>query len=108
MKSTNARTSTRPARIQGKRLFTFAVIADTHVNKEERISTSPFPSTALTNARARYAFAAVNAARPAFVVHLGDLVNPVPAQPTYAAAAERFVELSRGLTPPAPSRSRQP
>ena len=92
--------ATRPARIQGKRLFTFAVIADTHVNEAERISTSPFPSTALTNARARYAFAAINAARPAFAVHLGDLVNPVPAQPTYAAAAERFLELSRAIACP--------
>ena len=100
MTPTISEPSTRPARIRGKLLFTFAVIADTHVNEDERISTSPFPSTALTNARARYAFAAVNASRPAFVVHLGDLVNPVPAQLTYAAAAERFLELSRAIACP--------
>ena len=71
MTPTISEPSTRPARIRGKLLFTFAAIADTHVNEDERISTSPFPSTALTTARARYAFAAVNAARPAFVVNYG-------------------------------------
>ncbi len=64
MTPTISEPSTRPARIRGKLLFTFAAIADTHVNEDERISTSPFPSTALTTARARYAFAAVNASRP--------------------------------------------
>ena len=100
MTSTKSGAGATAARVRGERLFTFAVIADTHVNEEEHISTSPFPSTALTNGRARYAFHAVNETRPAFTVHLGDLVNPVPAQPTYAAAAERFLALSRGLECP--------
>lgn len=36
----------------GKKLFTFAVVADTHVNEHEERSASPFETNARTNGRA--------------------------------------------------------
>ncbi|MBK9609407.1 MAG: hypothetical protein IPO58_24465 [Betaproteobacteria bacterium] len=95
----------RPA----KRLFSFAVIADTHVNEHEERSASPFETNARANGRARYAFAGLAALDPApgFVVHLGDIVHPMPGLPVYAEAARRVKELSASLRGPSP-RAGQP
>lgn len=86
----------------GKRLFSFAVIADTHVNEHEERSASPFETNARANGRARYAFAELAALDPVpeFVVHLGDIVHPMPGLPVYAEAARRFKELSASLRVP--------
>ena len=81
-------------------LFTFAVIADTHLNPEEARSGSPWRSNALANARARWAVAALNADAPDFVIHLGDMVHPVPAQAAYGEAADRFREIFGHLDAP--------
>ncbi len=69
-------------RPKGRHLLTFAVIADTHANQSETYSSSPYPCNALANARARRVIAEVNQRDPAFVLHLGDIVNPVPELPT--------------------------
>lgn len=71
-------------------IFTFAVLADTHINPEDGVSGSPWPTNRLANDRARWAVAALNADAPAFVVHLGDMVHPIPTQPGYDAAAARY------------------
>ena len=81
----------------GKLLFRFAVIADTHVTEQEGVSSSPWPVNRLANARCREVVRQLNASAPAFVLHLGDLVHPVPAQRTYVDAAERFHELMKDL-----------
>ncbi|MCL4189061.1 MAG: metallophosphoesterase [Rhodobacteraceae bacterium] len=81
-------------------LFTFAVIADTHVNPVDGESGSPWAANRLANERARWAVAALNADRPAFVVHLGDMVHPIPTQPGHDAAAARFRAIFAGLVPP--------
>jgi len=80
--------------------FTFAVIADTHVNPRDGESGSPWPANRLANDRARWAVAALNADAPAFVVHLGDMVHPIPTQPGHDAAAARFRAVFAGLAPP--------
>ena len=69
-------------------LFSFAVIADTHTRPEEGDLSSPWRVNALANARLRYVTALLNQLRPAFVIHLGDVVHPVPALPTYGGAAQ--------------------
>jgi len=69
-------------------LFTFAVIADTHTRPEEGDLSSPWQVNALANDRCRYVAALLNHLDPAFVIHLGDVVHPVPALPTYGAAAD--------------------
>ena len=77
----------------GARLFSFAVIADTHLNQGETTCNSPFEINRLANGRLRHVVRDLNTRDVAFVVNLGDLVHPVPAIPDlYAAAAERFQE----------------
>lgn len=86
----------------GQRLFTFAVIADTHVNEHEQQSTSPFSTNAMANARARFAFSDIAALDPPaeFVVHLGDIVHPMPGVPGAVEAARRFKEIASTLSAP--------
>ncbi|MTJ04787.1 metallophosphoesterase family protein [Sediminimonas qiaohouensis] len=73
----------------GRRLFRFAVLADTHINPVDGESPSPWETNRLANARARGAVRAIRALSPDFTVHMGDMVHPVPAQDSYAQAAER-------------------
>ena len=65
-------------RPQGSLLFKIALVSDTHVNEREDASASPYPANAEANARARHAFSQINQNKPAFIVHLGDMINPVP------------------------------
>jgi Icc-related predicted phosphoesterase len=76
------------------------VIADTHVNQEEYESTSPFECNRMANGRTRYVIRQLNQVRPRFVIHLGDLVHPVPALPTYPQAARNFRQLTAELECP--------
>jgi len=77
----------------GKRLFTYAVITDTHLNQGETESNSEFAVNKLSNGRMRYVIHDLNRRDLAFVIHLGDLLHPVPAVPhLYQRAAERFKE----------------
>lgn len=86
--------------ISGKHLLTFAVIADTHMNQSEDTSSSPYPANALANARTRRVVAELNRRDLEFVVHLGDLVNPVPELPTYEDAANHFKTQMAALKAP--------
>ncbi|HJN77811.1 MAG TPA: metallophosphoesterase [Myxococcota bacterium] len=80
-------------------LFHFAVIADSHFRLPGDDPQSSHPSDAGHNDRNRRAVAQVVAARPAHIVHLGDVPHPVPglaahgvaldiAKETYAAFGE--------------------
>lgn len=84
----------------GTRLFSFAVIADTHVNQEEGKASSDFAVNRLSNARNRRVMHELNRAKPAFVLHLGDIVHPTPAHPGYATAAAAFHALAAVLQCP--------
>ena len=80
-----------PADHRERLLFTFAVIADTHVNQGEDNCNSPFDVNRLANGRLRYVVDDLNRRDVAFVIHLGDIVHPVPAIPDlYEEAARRF------------------
>lgn len=83
-------------------LFSFIVVADTHVNERDGESTSPYDTNRHANERARWVFREIAAMEPPprFVVHLGDIVHPVPSLPTYSEAVERFGEISAGLRVP--------
>lgn len=81
-------------------LFRFAIIADTHVNPTDGESNSPWAVNALANARTEQVISQVAAERPDFTVHLGDMVHPVPGNPGYRTAAERFFTLAAGLGTP--------
>lgn len=84
----------------GRRLFTFAVIADTHVNQEEGKASSDFAVNRLANARNRHVLSELAAASPAFVMHLGDIVHPTPQHDGYADAASAFRALASVLPCP--------
>ena len=82
----------------GDRLFTYAVITDTHLNQSETECNSPFQVNKLANARMRHVVQDLNARDVEFVLHLGDLLHPVPALPhLYDPAAECFKEQVRDL-----------
>lgn len=86
----------------GRRLFSFGIITDTHVNQGEDETNSPFESGRLANRRMRHVIRDLNARDLAFVVHVGDIVHPVPAIPgLYADAARRFFEVFDALDHPA-------
>ena len=75
----------------GERLFTFAAITDTHVNHGETETNSEFDINVRANGRMRHVIHDLNGQDLAFVIHLGDIVHPVPARPDlYEMAAECF------------------
>jgi 3',5'-cyclic AMP phosphodiesterase CpdA len=84
----------------GGRLFTMVIYTDTHVNQAETKSMSPHLVNRLANARMRYVMNEINGVNPDFVIHLGDLVHPVPVMAIYADAADRFHELTASLNCP--------
>lgn len=90
----------RPNGDSDRVLFTFAVIADSHMNPDDDSSTSPWEVNRLSNARTRAVVEDLNGLDPAFVVHLGDMVHPVPSQASYSRAAERFATSVAGLSMP--------
>ena len=66
--------------------FTFAVIADSHFHAPGGEAQAAYPSDASFNARNAVAVAMLRRARPAFVVHLGDVPHPVPGLAAHADA----------------------
>ena len=80
----------------GQRLFSFVVVADTHVNQSEEASTSPFLTNRLANARARHVFHDIARLQPApaFGVHLGDMVHPLPSMASFGDAVARYHALA--------------
>ncbi|MEM1199848.1 MAG: metallophosphoesterase [Pseudomonadota bacterium] len=78
-------------------LFTFAIITDTHIRPPSGDQSSPFPVNDLANGRARYAVASIARHAPAFTIHLGDMVHPLPHLPTYSEAAEEALRMFEPL-----------
>jgi 3',5'-cyclic AMP phosphodiesterase CpdA len=83
-----------------RRLFTFAVLTDTHLNPEDETSSSPWRANRLANRRAAAVVAGINALAPDFVLHLGDVVHPVPGQPGFAPAVARYRAIFAALRAP--------
>ena len=73
--------------------YSYAVITDTHVNFGETESNSEFEINQRANGRLRHVIRDLNHRNLDFVVHLGDIVHPVPAVPDrYEMAATCFHE----------------
>ena len=86
---------------QGKHIFSFAVISDTHLNKDEFGTDSPFEVNQLANRRLRYVIDDLNHRDLTYVIHLGDVVHPVPSnEDLYQGAAARFFEQMESLKHP--------
>ncbi len=85
----------------GEKKFTFAVISDTHVNPDDDQCNSPFPVNARANRRFRHVVADLNSRNIDFVVHLGDLVHPVPGSgELFAEAAAAYKTIVADLKVP--------
>lgn len=84
----------------GAHLYTFAVISDSHVNEDEDRSASPYASNKLANGRFRWVVQALNRQRPAFVLHLGDMANPLPELATCERAVANFKAMASELESP--------
>ncbi|TCT07904.1 metallophosphoesterase [Aquabacter spiritensis] len=68
------------------RLFSFAVVGDTHVKPETGDQSAPWKVNERATGRARFIAREIARYDPRFVIHLGDLVHPVPELPTFDAA----------------------
>ena len=85
----------------GEHIFSFATISDTHVNHGEEISNSAFAVNKRANRRFRSIIADLSRRDISFVIHLGDLVHPVPdAGILYTQAAEAYREIEANLNVP--------
>ena len=58
--------------------FKFGIITDTHIRSPEGDQSSPYPVNEKANDRARYAVQLLADQNPDFVIHLGDMVHPLP------------------------------
>ncbi|MFP6730093.1 MAG: metallophosphoesterase [Alphaproteobacteria bacterium] len=88
--------------VSGDHLFTFAVIADTHVTETEASAISNFDidTVKLGEGRSAYVVAEINRLKPDFVVHLGDITHPGPGTPAYEDSAQRFKAVYEALECP--------
>ncbi|MBT4625889.1 MAG: hypothetical protein HOC63_04290, partial [Rhodospirillales bacterium] len=82
-------------------IFSFAIVADTHLTRNEILSFegSDASGNRLGNLYEDLA-ARVNAMNPTFVVHLGDITDPVPVSPDYDGSAEVFHKASEVFSMP--------
>jgi 3',5'-cyclic AMP phosphodiesterase CpdA len=83
----------RPRPVDGALLLRFAIIADTHIRLPGEASTTSWQANRLATERTLAALEQVTKASPAFVVHLGDVIHPVPHLPTYVPACKVAAEL---------------
>jgi 3',5'-cyclic AMP phosphodiesterase CpdA len=81
-------------------LFRFALLSDTHLNPDDETSSSPWRANRLANRRAAAIVAMINRLQPDFVLHLGDVVHPVPGQPGFLPSVARFRAIFGPLAAP--------
>ncbi|MCP4289185.1 MAG: hypothetical protein GY792_32985 [Gammaproteobacteria bacterium] len=82
-------------------VFSFAIVADTHLTRNESLSFDGNDSTG-NKLSVMYAdlVARVNAMNPEFVVHLGDITDPVPVSPDFNDSAQVFHKASEAFSMP--------
>lgn len=68
------------------RLFSFAIVGDTHVKPTSGDQSAPWKVNEKATARARFIAREMARYAPQFIVHLGDLVHPVPELATFPEA----------------------
>ena len=75
--------------------FTFAVISDTHVRLDQGDKQSVYPSDRLANDRNRAVAKMLSRYDPDLIIHLGDVVHPIPHLPDHAVAVRLAREIYR-------------
>jgi predicted phosphodiesterase len=81
-------------------LFSFAIIADTHIMPETGPDTAPYAVLRKANQRVRLALKDLRTRQPQFVIHLGDMVRPFPALPNYDEVCELALDIFREIPCP--------
>ncbi len=76
-------------------LFSFAIVADSHLTENEKLSFGGGDAYG-SKLAATYddLVARINAMKPEFVVHLGDITDPVPVSPKFDDSAQIFHKAS--------------
>ncbi len=69
-----------------KKACQFAIITDSHIRLPSGDDEGGYPSNHYATARNRYVVERLNAFNPDFVIHLGDVVHPIPALSTHEEA----------------------
>ncbi|MFT6302020.1 MAG: putative phosphodiesterase [Granulosicoccus sp.] len=83
-----------------KPLFTFAVIADTHIMPNDGVETAPYRVLLKANQRAHRVVADLTELNPKFVIHVGDMVRPFPALANYDEVCDQALKLFQQLPCP--------
>jgi metallophosphoesterase superfamily enzyme len=65
--------------------YSFVVIADSHIRSESEANPT-YPSDRTANTRHAYAMRKIRQIAPAFLIHLGDVVHPIPALASHGSA----------------------
>ena len=79
--------------------FKFGIITDTHIRSPEGDQSSPYPVNEKANDRARYAVQIIADQNPDFVIHLGDMVHPLPHMAAYSLATKEAKKIFSPLMP---------
>ena len=79
--------------------FTFAVISDTHIRALSGDQSSPYAVNEKANGRARYAVQLIAAQNPDLIIHLGDMVHPLPHMAAYLPASEEAKKIFHPIAP---------
>ncbi len=78
--------------------FTFCLLADTHINSGPELVTEDYLRG--VNKRVEWVIDDIRRLRPSFVIHLGDIIQPVPGSPERARAISVAKRVMSGLTVP--------
>ena len=79
--------------------FKFGIITDTHIRSPEGDQSSPYAVNEKANDRARHAVQLLADQNPDFVIHLGDMVHPLPHMAAYSEAAKEANKIFLPLMP---------
>ena len=77
------------------RLFSFAIVGDTHVKPTTGDQSAPWKVNEKATGRARFIAREIARYEPQFIIHLGDLVHPVPELATFSEAVALTHEVFR-------------
>jgi hypothetical protein len=77
------------------RLFSFAIVGDTHIKPTVGDQSAPWKVNEKATGRARFIAREIARYDPQFIVHLGDLVHPVPELATFSDAVALTHEVFR-------------
>ena len=77
--------------------FTFAIISDTHIRALSGDQSSPYAVNEKANGRARFAVQLIAAEQPDLIIHLGDMVHPLPHMAAYLPASEEAKQIFRPI-----------